>query len=203
VAMMENGDTTRRLGTELARVGARLRALRRDRGWRLEDLAERTGFSKAYLSRLESGERQPSLGALIKVAQAYEVDFSTLFEPEPGVKNAVVVRGSESEMRCGNGLSYANLTAGSWTFNLRPLLIVVPGEREEEKLYQHEGEQWLYVLSGRLRLKLADKEFVLEPGDSAHFDAERPHQLSALDKNDAEIILVACSVPYLLLRSYL
>jgi quercetin dioxygenase-like cupin family protein len=57
--------------------------------------------------------------------------------------------------------------------------------------------------SGRLRLKLADKAFVLEPGDSAHFAAERPHQLSALGKNDAEIILVACSVPYLLLRSYL
>jgi quercetin dioxygenase-like cupin family protein len=79
----------------------------------------------------------------------------------------------------------------------------VPAERAEEKLYQHEGEQWLYVLSGHLQLKLADKEYVLEPGDSAHFDAERPHQLSALDKNDAEIILVACSVPYLLLRSYL
>jgi transcriptional regulator with XRE-family HTH domain len=203
VAMTENGDTTRRLGAELARVEARLRALRRERGWRLEDLAERTGFSSAYLSRLESGERQPSLGALIRVAQAYEVDFSTLFEPEPGVKNAVVMRGSESEMRSGNGLSYTNLTEGSWTFNLRPLRIVVPAEREEEKLYQHEGEQWLYVLSGRLRLKLAEKEFVLEPGDSAHFDAESPHQLSALGENDAEIILVACSVPYLLLRSYL
>jgi transcriptional regulator with XRE-family HTH domain len=203
VAMTENGDTTRRLGAELARVEARLRALRRERGWRLEDLAERTGFSSAYLSRLESGERQPSLGALIKVAQAYEVDFSTLFEPEPGVKNAVVMRGSESEMRSGNGLSYTNLTEGSWTFNLRPLRIVVPAEREEEKLYQHEGEQWLYVLSGRLRLMLTDKEFVLEPGDSAHFDAESPHQLSALGENDAEIILVACSVPYLLLRSYL
>lgn len=200
--MRENGDVER-LGMELARVGTRLRALRRERGWRLEDLAERTGFSKAYLSRLESGDRQPSLGALLRVAQAYEVDFSSIFEPEPGVKNAVVVRGSESPMRQGNGLSYANLTEGSWTFNLRPLRIVVPVGREEEKLYQHEGEQWLYVLSGRLLLKLADEEFVLEPGDAAHFDAERPHQLSAIGENDAEIILVACAVPYLLLRSYL
>lgn len=191
------------MGTELARVGSRLRALRRERGWRLEDLAERTKFSKAYLSRLESGERQPSLGALFRVARAYEVDFSSLFEPEPGVKSGMVVRGSQSPMRWGNGLSYANLSEGSWTFNLRPLRIVVPAGREEEKLYQHEGEQWLYVLSGRLWLRLAEEEFVLEPGDAAHFDAEKPHQLSALGENDAEIILVACSVPYLLLRSYL
>ena len=65
--MAENGFSGR-LGAELARVGLRLRALRQERGWRLEDLEERTGLSKAYLSRLESGERQPSLGALFKVA---------------------------------------------------------------------------------------------------------------------------------------
>ena len=200
--MMKNGDTGR-LEAEMARMGARLRALRRERGWRLEDLAERTEFSKAYLSRLESGERQSSLGALFRVDRAYEVDFSSLFEPEPEVNDCVVVRGSLSPMRRGNGLSYANLSEGSWTFNLRPLRMVVPSGREEQKLYQHEGEQWLYVLSGWLKLKLADEEFVLEPGDAAHFDAGRPHQFSALDEDDAEIILVACSVPYLLLRSYL
>src|SRR5215210_4015653 len=90
--MTENGDTGR-LGTELARVGSRLRALRQERGWRLEDLEERTGLSKAYLSRLESGERQPSLGALFKVAQAYGVTFSSLFEEEPEARDAAVVRG--------------------------------------------------------------------------------------------------------------
>ena len=191
------------MGMELARVGTRLRVLRQERGWRLEDLAERTGLSKAYLSRLESGERQPSLSTLFSIAQAYGVSFSSLFEEEPEAKSGAVVRGSETSVRRGNGLFYTKLSEGSWTFNLQPLLVVVPARREEGTLYRHEGEQWLYVLSGRLWLKVADEEFELEPGDAAHFDAEKPHRLVALGDRDAEIILVACAVPYLLLRSYL
>lgn len=190
-------------GMDLATIGARLRALRRERGWRLEDLAERTGLSKAYLSRLESGERQPSLTALFGVAKAYGVSFSALFEPGPEAQNLAVVRAEEDRVQRGNGLLYSKLSNGDMTFNLRPLRVVVPAEREGDTLYQHEGEQWLYVLSGRLCLEFADEEIVLGPGDAAHFDADNPHTLRALDGRDAEVILVACAVPYLLLKSYL
>lgn len=188
---------------EIARIGARLRRLRAERGWRLEDLAERTGLSKAYLSRLESGERQPSLGALSSVARAYGVSFSSLFESEPEAGNRAIVRAADNLVQRGRGLLYTNLSSKSWTFNMQPLRVVVPAEREEDVVYQHEGEQWLYTLSGRLSLKFGDEECVLEPGDAAHFDAETPHRLRALGGRDAEIILVACTVPYLLLRSYL
>lgn len=191
-----------RLEADLVRVGTRLRRLRRERGWRLEDLAERTGFSRPYLSRLESGERQPSLTALFSVARAYGVSFSNLFEPEPEAESGVVVRAGGPSQR-GNGLIYTYLSAGNLTFNLQPLRVVVPAEREEDAVYQHEGEQWLYVLSGRLCLNLAGEEILLDPGDAAHFDADRPHQLTALEGRDAEVILVACAVPYLLLKSYL
>src|SRR5919112_1304956 len=194
------------LSADLIRLGARLRELRKERGWRLEDLAERTNLSRAYLSRLESVERQPSLGALFSVAQAYGVTLSSLFEPEPEAKLGVIVRAADTPVQRGNGLFYANLSKGSWTFNLQPLRVVVPAEREGRELYQHEGEQWLYMLSGRLGLKIGEEEeeeVVLEPGDAAHFDAETPHRFTALDGRDAEVILVACAVPYLLLRSYL
>ena len=191
------------MGMDLAAIGSRLRALRRERGWRLEDLAERTGLSKAYISRLESGERQPSLTALFGLARAYGMSFSALFEPEPEAHSPVVVRADGGGVRRGNGLLYSKLSNGSMTFNLRPLRIVVPADRAGGTLYQHEGEQWLYVLSGRLCLEIADEEVVLGPGDAAHFDADAPHKLFALDGGDAEVILVACAVPYLLLKSYL
>ena len=197
------GELTDGLGLDLATIGSRLRTLRRERGWRLEDLAERTGLSKAYLSRLESGERQPSLTALFGVAKAYGVSFSALFEPEPEMQSLAVVRAEEDHVQRGNGLLYSKLSNGSMTFNLRPLRVVVPAEREGDTLYRHEGEQWLYVLSGRLCMELGEEEIVLGPGDAAHFDADNPHKLSALDGRDAEVILVACAVPYLLLKSYL
>lgn len=191
------------LEADLVKVGTRLRKLRKERGWRLEDLAERTKLSRPYLSRLESGERQPSLTALFSLAQAYGVQFSSLFESEPAAEKGVIVRANSNSVQKGNGLLYTHLSATSWVFNLQPLRVVVPAEREGSVLYKHEGEQWMHVLSGKLSLKLADEEFVLETGDSAHFDADTPHRLTALESRDAEIILVACAVPYLLLKSYL
>ena len=193
-----------RLQYDLSRIGGRLRALRRERGWTLEDLAERTGLSRAYLSRLEAGERQPSLSALSEIAHAYGIGFSSLFAPEPEAQNGVIVRGRDARMQPGQGLSYTRLSTSDWTFNLQPMRVVVSAERGEgEAPYRHEGEQWLYVLSGRLALDLSGEKSVLDPGDAAHFDADQPHRLAALDGQDAEIILVACAVPYLLLRSYL
>lgn len=204
--MYTGGMNDRPIGgmeVELAGLGARLRKLRGDRGWRLEDLAERTGLSRAYLSRLEGGERQPSLSSLFGVARAYDVPLSSLFEPEQEVEDLVVVRTTEGKPQRGNGLLYSRLSDGGWAFNLQPLRVVVPAEREGAALYRHEGEQWLYVLSGRLRFGIGDEEVVLEAGDAAHFDADKPHRFEALDGRDAEAIVVACAIPYLLLRSYL
>jgi transcriptional regulator with XRE-family HTH domain len=198
-----NAEFPNAMGADLAEIGARLRKLREESGWRLEDLSRRTGLSKAYLSRLESGERQPSLGALFKVARAYGVSFSSLFEPVLEAGKLVVVRATEGQAQRGNGLLYERLSEGSWAFNLQPLRVVVPAEREAAVIYQHEGEQWLYVLSGRLRFEIGGKGVVLEPGDAAHFDADRPHRFEALDGREAEVLVVACAVPYLLLRSYL
>jgi len=191
------------LSADLVKVGERLRRLRKERGWKLEDLAERTNLSRAYLSRLENGERQPSLTALFRIAQAYGVAFSSLFESEPDLESGVIIRAAQTPVRRGNGLFYASLSRGSWAFNLHPIRIVVPAEREEGEVYQHEGEQWLYVVSGSLGLEIGDEEFILELGDAAHFSADNRHRLTALGGRDAEIILVACAVPYLLLKSYL
>jgi transcriptional regulator with XRE-family HTH domain len=188
---------------DLAKVGARLRGLRKELGWKLEDVARRTGLSAAHLSRIEAGERQPSLTTLFAVAQAYDVSFSALFEPGPEPPDCVVVRADEGRTQRGNGLFYSRLSGGGMTFNMKPLRVVLPADGADDAVYRHEGEQWMYVLSGRMLLCLGEEEYALEAGDAAHFDSSKPHRLGALDGRDAEVILVACSVPYLVLRSYL
>ena len=83
-------------------------------------------------------------------------------------------------------------------------MVLAPGDSEGDADNRHRGaDQWLYVVSGKLGLEIGGEQSVLEPGDAAHFSAENPHRLTALGGQDAEIILVACAVPYLLLKSYL
>jgi transcriptional regulator with XRE-family HTH domain len=198
-----NNELMALLGTELVKVGARLRKMRKERGWTLEDLAERTGLSKSYLSRIESGEAEPSLATLFSAARAHGVSFSSLFELEAEAEDRVVTRAGSNPIQRGNGLLYSTLSGAQQDHNLQPLRVIVPAEREGDELYRHEGEEWLHLLSGRLLLRLDEREYVLEPGDSAHFDASKPHRLEALDDVDAELILVAAAVPHPLLRSYL
>lgn len=187
---------------ELRQLGERLKHLRDERAWTLDDLAARTNLSKPYLSRLESGERQPSIAALLSIAHVYGLSLGDLFAP-PAPRAPTVVRAGDHALQPGNGLWHASLSARSGEFNLRPIRVVVSADREGDELYQHDGEEWLYVLSGQLKLILGTEEHLLNPGDAAHFDARTPHRLVARSGQDAELLLVATTSPRPLLGSYL
>lgn len=180
---------------ELAALGARLRSLRSSRGWTLEELAERSGLSKAFLSRLEAGSRHPSIAAVLTLARVYDVAMASFFEQAAAADSVQVVRGAELPLLSGNGVTYAPMSGNNSRFNLQPIRMVISASRQGNDRYHHEGEEWLYVLSGQLRLRLADKEYQLQPGDAAHFDSRLPHRLEALGNADATVILVACSTP--------
>lgn len=186
----------------LVRLGARLRSLRTQQSWTLGDLAQRTGLSEAYLSRIESGDRQPSLAALFTLTCTYHISMAALFEEEP-LNHSVVVRQVDATVYQGNGLLYRLLSNQGDGANLRPIHITIPANRQNEHLYHHEGEEWLYVLLGQLRLTLGDEVFTLSPGEAAHFDARMAHRLDALNQQDAEILVVSCEASHMLLRSYL
>jgi transcriptional regulator with XRE-family HTH domain len=191
------------LEAELVKLGMKLKSLRSQQGWTLADLAQRVEVSEAYLSRLEGGERQPSLAVLLSLVKAYGISLATLFESPQETGSCTVVRRGQAVKQQGNGLFYSPLTGGSRLVNLHPIQVTVPANRRETGLYEHEGEEWLYVLSGRLGLTFTDEEYTLEPGDAAHFDARKPHRLLAVGGQNAEIILVARTPNRSLLESYL
>ncbi len=176
-------------------LGSRLHAMRESRGWTLEDLAERTEFSRPYLSRLEAGERQPSIVALCSIAKAFGVSVAALFEQPDRSSDCIIVRGENAVSQSVNNLQFVALSGSTKPFNLQPISVIIPADRPGDETYQHDGEEWLHVLSGRVRLCLDGTLHVLEPGDSAHFDSRLPHRLTALGGNDAKIILVACPIP--------
>ena len=180
------------IDAQLADFSTRLRGMRSDRGWTLDELSERSGLSKTFLSRLEAGERQPSIAAVLTLANCFGVPVGSMFESVTPPSTCVIVRGPSASVRSSDGLTYASLSSTARFTNLQPMRITVSHRRRGDERFEHEGEEWLYVLKGRLRVAVGDATHELEPGDAAHFDSRQPHRLTALGTTDAELILVAC-----------
>lgn len=180
--------------SQLSSFGARLRELRLKRGWTLEELATRSSLSKAFLSRLEFGSRQPSIAAALTLSRIFNVSLASLFEPQLATEPCVIVRSTGADKKSINGLKYVSLSNAGRFFNLQPIKVTVPVSRRGNEHYHHDGEEWIYVLSGALTLALAGKTYDLKPGDAAHFDSRLPHRLIAKGKKDAEVLLVASPV---------
>ncbi len=176
----------------ITELGYRLGSIREGRGWTLDELAERSGISKPQLSRLESGERRPSLAALLSLSKAYGVAVGAFFCAPDTAADIQVVRAEKGLPQEANGLTYWPLSTGASRFNLQPIRVVVSPGRTEVDRYSHEGEEWLFVLSGGLRVTVGARTEILSAGDSAHFDSRLPHRLDAMNNVDAELIVVAC-----------
>lgn len=188
------GELADEIKSQLHSFGARLRELRLQRGWTLEELACRSRLSKAFLSRLESGGRQASIAAALTLSRIFGVSLASLFESQLAVEPCVIVRAGEAVEKTANGLKYVSLSNAGRFYNLQPIRVKVSPARRGNEHYHHDGEEWVYLLSGSLTLSLAGKTYDLSPGDAAHFDSRLPHRLIARGKSDAEVLLVASPV---------
>jgi transcriptional regulator with XRE-family HTH domain len=157
------------LARVLTAVGPRLRALRRERGTTLARLSEETGISVSTLSRLESGRRKPTLELLLPLAEAHGVQLDELVGApatgDPRVHPRAFTR---------HGVTFVPLTHKLG--GLRAYKQILPVTRDcDTEQRVHEGYEWLYVLSGRLRLLLGEHDLVLTAGEAAEFDTRVPH----------------------------
>ncbi|KIQ63176.1 helix-turn-helix domain-containing protein [Kitasatospora griseola] len=172
---------------EVAGLGARLREQRVSSRLTLETAAARVGLSPAYLSRLETGRRQPSLPVLLGLARAYGTSVSGLLgeqvaEPDPVIRGGVVEPG-----RAG-GWGYRR--AGAPGRAMQALRVHVPPGTQDSVVRVHPGEEWLYVTKGRMKLTLGDRVHLLAEGDSAHFDSLTPHVIAADSGAGVDLIFV-------------
>jgi transcriptional regulator with XRE-family HTH domain len=183
-----------RVGRVLSGLGAKIRRARRDRDMTLEALAEASGTSVAHLSRLESGERQPSLDGLLRLAFGLGVPFDELFGEPEGPGPGTVVRGAEAPFYESWALRFQPLMPEAGPEGLTAVKVVFPAHRVDTEHHDHEhgGQEWLYMLKGRLRLTLGNERTVLEPGDAAFFDARLRHRFEVFSEEDAEVLMVSC-----------
>jgi transcriptional regulator with XRE-family HTH domain len=172
----------RGIGEALDRVGPRLQRLRKQRGITLTGLATMTGISKSTLSRLESGQRRPSLEVLLPLAQAYRVPLDDLVgAPEVGDPRIRL------KPKRANGRTIVPLTGPG---GVQAWKIVIPAAQSTPQPRTHDGFEWLYVLSGRMRLVLGDQDLTLGVGEAAEFDTLVPHWFGSTGESAAEVLSI-------------
>ena len=166
----------------LAEVGPRLKRLRTRRGVTLTALAAQTGISKSTLSRLESGQRKPSLELLLPLAEAHQVPLDELVgAPEVGDPRVRI------KPRVRNGRMVFPLTQA--TSGMHVWKVVIPPARER-RLRTHAGYEWLYVLAGEMQLILGEHDITMRPGEVAEFDTRLPHWFGPTADEPVEILSV-------------
>ena len=175
-------------------IAASIRDARARTGLTLDQMAQRTDLSVAHLSRLESGERQPSVAALIVLSRALGVSMSTLLG-ERHAEPAIATYPAGRPAHVANGLTISPCSGFPGSSTLEALRIIISTDRVPPEPARHRGEEWISVVSGRLRLEFDGEVHLLEPGATAHFDANRPHRLGA-EIDATEVLVVAADAPY-------
>jgi transcriptional regulator with XRE-family HTH domain len=165
-------------------VGPRLRALRRERGITLAGLSASTGISVSTLSRLESGGRRATLELLLPLAREFRVALDDLVGAPPTGDPRIHPRPIS---RYGQTILPLSRQAGG----LQAFKHLLPaGPVGEPTPQQHEGYEWLYVLSGRLRLVLGEHDIVLPAGEAAEFDTRVPHWFGSATGEAVEFLSI-------------
>ncbi len=170
------------LSDVLAKVGPRLRQLREHQDLTLTTVAAKTGISKSTLSRLESGQRKPSLELLLPLAETYHLPLDQLVGAPPAREPRIRTR-----PRTRNGRLVYPLTQQATGMAVWKVVIPPEGER---KLRSHPGYEWLYVLSGEMRLILGEHDITLHPGEVAEFDTSQPHWFGPTADAPVEVLSI-------------
>ena len=160
------------------RVRRRLRELRMQRGLTLEDVATRARIDVSTLSRLESGKRRLALDHLPRLAEALSVSTDELLRG-PEAEDPRVRGGSHTQ----HGITFWPLTRQGPAGGLHAFKIRISARRRKPpaQLPVHEGQDWIYVLAGQLRLILGERDFTIKPGEAAEFSTWTPHWFGAVD----------------------
>lgn len=164
-------------------IGMKIRRLRQDRRMTLQALADATGLSKPLLSQVENEQVIPPLATLLRIAKAFKVGLHTFFQEEGDTEKCVLVRAGESRKlprRAHWGSAppyiYHSLASGKRYCNLEPFLVEFEAREWRDALQvSHEGEEFLFLLEGKLEFHYGDEVMLMGPGDSVYYDSNEPH----------------------------
>jgi len=169
-------------------IGKRLKDIRATKGLSLDYLANETGFSVDYISEVEKGEIIPPVATILRLSRALEIDSGILLKKE---RDEADKRKADDFKERTEDYSYQTLTPEAVHKHLKAFKIFIdPVSDHKGVSYQHEGEEFIYVLKGKVEVTVGDNKKVLDPDDSLHFNSSIVHKLRNLSSEKAEMLVV-------------
>jgi transcriptional regulator with XRE-family HTH domain len=164
-------------------VGARIKQHRLAAELTLAELSDKSGFGKGYLSRIENGKKLPPIGTLSRIADVLGIEAAALLQAgnvNGQWRGTSIVRKADKRLTVMGGsafgYNYYALTNATSGRALQPFLFTFPAEIDKFVFFEHDGEEMLHVLTGRIEWQVGVDKHVLEPGDTIHFDSRIPHR---------------------------
>lgn len=180
--------------SKAASVGGSIRRLRTEKGLTLDRLATQSELTRGYISLVERGLKVPSLAALLRMAKALDVNVATFFDPNPQhAPRYTLVRQSERNSTDEDGFGVVALATGRTRKMMEPFLLS-PRLKSAARA-SHAGEEMLFVISGKVGIKLDGEELILSKGDCLYFSGETPHEVRSLGRQKAEVLVVVAQLP--------
>ncbi len=168
--------------------GERIRRLREAHGISMEAFSHDTGYPEDFLKDIEAGKIAPPVAVVLQLSRLFNVDVEQL-QGSRG-KEAVKKRTTSHKKRVAS-YAYKNLTAEGEKKHLRAYRVTINPETEHKGVeYHHEGEEFVYVLSGGLKIQVGENTKTLKPGGSINFDSALSHKLSNPTQEKAELLVV-------------
>ena len=171
-------------------VGKKIKKARMSKKFTLDHVANETGFSTDYLKEVESGQAIPPVGALLQIARALEIDSGSLLkEPESKLQSRI-----KAHTKRTDNYAYTTLTPGAENKHLKAFRVLIEAQQDHKGVdYHHEGEEFVYVLSGKIEVVVGEHINTLEEGESLHFNSGIRHKLRSVSDDTAELVVVIYS----------
>ncbi|MDH6676803.1 transcriptional regulator with XRE-family HTH domain [Rhodococcus sp. LBL1] len=172
---------------------ALVRTIRTQQGLTLEALAERTGLTRSYLSKVERGRSTPSIAAALSISRALDVDVSRLFSAAGIEEKVTIERAGERES--GADDRYRPVASAMLGKVMTPFVVRPGTEYGDEGYREHPGQEFVFVHAGAVEIDFDGRTTALATGDSVYFDATVPHRMRALGDEPAEAVVVVYDDP--------
>ncbi|MBU8848527.1 MAG: XRE family transcriptional regulator [Desulfobacterales bacterium] len=176
-------------------IGQNIKRMRKTKKLTLEYVAEKSGFSKGYLSKLENSDKAPPVSTLVNIASALNVSVSEILGETMDVAPSLsLVKKNERPVMALDGTrfgySYEPLAYNFPSKRMHPYILTIPKDIEKIPLFEHKGEEIFMVQEGKVNFFHGNKEYELEEGDCIYFDASFPHRGFAVDCDEAKCLIV-------------